>query len=352
MQTVGVRMVFVPLEEKGVMRHLFAIVFAALLVAGCEDEETKNGDTGSEYILINEIDQRANISLYNSKTKKLTKHLFTDPSQFTSQVNGTAQDGDFVYLNTRGIGSTLRKIHISSGMAVEESKTWVDTEAFVHTANNQVVLTYSAMGGLEGDRVCIEIFDHNLTPVDSVVVEDEALWLDATSIGKGKLYYSAVINNEGAFINIFDLTSRTVTKSVKRSDRCMQLLAIDDNRILAFETNKTEILDAGTLEVVGSIPGLTREVPAAVNLDANILYYLKPNPQPAATPYRLYKVNLTTNEHTPLSDMGESVIGPIIYNEKRKTIASGPKFKLFNEDGAVLDHVEDLPSTPLHIFPR
>jgi hypothetical protein len=90
--------------------------------------------------------------------------------------------------------------------------------------------------------------------------------------------------------------------------------------------------------------------PITYSAKDNMLYVLRSNAQPSLTQYTLGKINLSTDQYTPMSETGEHIYAPIIYDEKTNVIVTGGAgLKFFSTTGSLLKTVE-IPYTTKYIL--
>lgn len=327
---------------------LFLGIFLFLFSCG-GDENVKS----SQFVLVNEVSGNGNISLYDYPDNKLIEQYFTINTPVPSRVFDAVKDEQYIFLHTGNPAMPpykLRKIDIVNGSQVKDADSWISTLSPVHMASNhgRVILGYI---GYDSDEAmyfsCLKFYDENLVLQDSIT-EENARELRAMKVVNNRLFYNVIIEDEGSFIRVMDLSTNTIVDSIEVPP-CHQFIYLNESQLVVMVSNGYFILDVVSL-------GTTETKPPGLGLDAmsfnandNVLYVLRSNAQPASTPYTLGKIDLSTGQYTPLSKTGEWIDGPIIYDPNTNVIVSGGGVKVFSTNGELIEDV-GLPFMASHIF--
>jgi hypothetical protein len=330
------------------MRIIFFGIFLSLF--SCGGDENINS---SQFILINQISGNGNISLYDYPDNKLTEQYFTINTPVPSRVFDAVKDGQYIFMHTGSPAMPpykLRKIDIGNGLQVKDGDSWISTLSPVHMDSNQgrVILGYV---GYDSDKAiyfsCLKFYDENLVLQDSLT-EENARELRAMKVVNNRLFYNVIIEDEGSFIRVMDLSSNTIIDSIE-VPLCNQFVYLSGNQLLVIVNTGYFILNTQSLEATETKPPGFGMDAMTFNERDNVLYILRSNAQPASTPYTLGTVDLSTGQFTPLSKTGEWIDGPILYDPNTNVIVSGGGVKVFSTNGELMKNV-DLPFMASHIF--
>jgi hypothetical protein len=324
--------------------RLLALSIAVILItflSGCDDGDPKVRP--AEYILLNNLNNKANISLYDHNKKALTESIYTFQSQFYNPIYNAAKKDNHVVMVTAGT-LKLVKVDISSGEEVGVVDAWVSSRPFIGFHNTNIIVCEA------------QVFDNRLPFITKIYSEDLVLLdslsetgvmdFDAATIVDNELFYSVVVADQGVFIKAKNLNT-TQTRSVEISHRCQHLVSLGDSKLLAAAGDRYFIIDTSSMSVVETVSeSVTYPV---MDTKTNALFYLKPAAQPSAVTYYLSKLNLTTGEQTVLTT-DEAIMPPLFYDAETDLIVSGG-LKVFSRKGEVL-HTMSVPATTTHIFKK
>lgn len=331
---------------------IYGILSLFILAVSCRDEDKI---LRSEFIVVNEVNGQGNVSIYSYPDKNLIEQFFTINSPFKQPIEAAVKDGKNLYISSRAYydntgywKSKLRKIDLTSGTQIQEVDSWIEPqkEQFISYKGN-LVLSY---GGYHYNTVqnyfsCVKIYDENLILKDSIT-EDNVSQMRASTIANNRLFSHVIVRGIGSFIKVLDLSTKVVISSIE-VPLFKQLVYLNENQLLVSTVDSYFILDTKTLEKSQPISSYLDDQAVAYSPVDNTLYTLFVNAQPALTAYRLGKINLLTGESSNLTD--ESIIGPIIFDDKTNVIVSGGGLKIFSTEGKVLQTV-DLPYSTSHIL--
>ncbi len=333
-------------------RDSFIIVMVILfsLLTACDNQ---NELSGSRYIVLNEKNGQGNFSLYDYPSKKFTEQFYTIDSDIRSRIYEANRNGNFIFISTDYWPGKLRKIDLSTGTQVAEVTSWIDTYPNLtqvldfHKTN---IVTCNAAYNLDDGvyRLYIKLYDEKLSLLDSIV-EGNIFRLDAAKIVNDRLFCSIETFREGYSIKVMNMNTRTFIKTIGISDRYIKFISLNERQLLAIQNNGFSILDTESMEIIKSTQVFIGSGYVTVNLQENILYCLRPLAQPSAVPFILSKIDLSTGVVTNISDYGEWVVGPILYDQKASVIVSGGGLKIFSKEGEVLQQ-QVLPENTTHLF--
>jgi hypothetical protein len=122
------------------MRVSYALLFLFLPLLSCQDEEKVNS---SQFIIVNQVNGKGNISLYNYPEDKLTVQHFTLNSAGPSPVYGAIKSGNHIYMHTGFSPLKLRKIDFTTGMQAKEVDSWINSPSFIESYQGNIILSYA-----------------------------------------------------------------------------------------------------------------------------------------------------------------------------------------------------------------
>lgn len=323
------------------MRILFCFIFPLALLFACNDEDIV---TNSEFIILNEYENKANIASFEYPTKNITQQLITVSSP-ASLLSGAAKNKNYLYLHT-GYPGKFRQIDIESKSQTSEVESWFENFPFINFNDSDIIVCHFAYDNMG----VIKVYNQNLSLQDSVVVPDVMNIYDAV-VSNNKLFFSTTIIGEGSFIKVMDLSSLTITSSIETTSNSCLFYQFDENNILVIEREQYYFLNANTLSVSNIIESSLGDDLYRGNFDLNrsenSIYYLRELSQPSAIPYVLAKVNLATGESEDLSNSSSLLYGPLIYDDNNKVIicvgdSDEAGLHVLSESGQLI-HQTDLP---------
>lgn len=328
------------------MRIIYALLCLSFSLLSCGDDEKFNS---SQFIIINEVGGKGNISLYDYPENKLTEQYFTINSSVPRPVYGAIKRGSNIYMLTGFSPVRLRKIDLVTGTQVKEVDTWSYSQAHIESYQRKVILSYAEYNSDVGKYLSyVKIYDENLVLQDSIT-ELNVIEMRAAKVVNNRLFYHVIIEDVGSFIKVMDLGTNEIIDSIE-VPLCHKFVYMNENQLLVFVNTGYFILNTQSLEAtVTKPPGLGSD-PMTYSAKDNMLYVLRSNAQPASTQYTLGKINLSTDQYTPMSETGEHIYGPIIYDEGTNVIVTGGAgLKIFSTTGSLLKTVE-MPYTTRNIF--
>lgn len=331
--------------NKAFARLAFGMMIVLLpFLSACsgDDDETPV----AEYLIVNNINSRANISLYDYNARTLTESIYTIQSQFFNPASNAAKKDDRVAIATNGNPTKLVVVDANTGEELHATDSWTVTRPFVGFHNSQIILSELSIWD-ERLPFVTKVYSENLVLQDSIAEED-VLYFDAATIVGSELFYSIVVKDVGGFIKAKNLNTKQ-TRSVTMPSRCAQLLSLGGNKLLAVSSGKHFIIDTNTMSILETVSpsSLTN---AAFDAEANSLYFLRPAAQPSAVAYFLSRLDLATGEQTYLNTNNETIVPPLVYDAEAGLIITGG-LKVFSKEGEVL-HTQNVPGATTHIFKK
>jgi hypothetical protein len=323
------------------MRIFCVLLCLSWFVSSCSDEESSS----SQFFIVNHANGQGNISLYDYPSGKLTEHFFTISA--SSQVTAAAKDGDHIYLHTDYYNSKLRKIGLAEGIEEKATSTWIYYKPYIDTHNGNIILSYAEQVSGNVFRSYVKIYDETLNLTDSIT-DANVMELRSIKVANDRLFSGQVVANTGYFIRVLDLKTRTYIASIPVPS-FRQFVYLSESQLLVMTSTDYFILDTESLQSSTPINFSAGNEQVTYDSRNHVLYFLYPNAQPALVQYTLYKVDVSTGEKSLVTQFGESIVGPIVYDDKSNVIVSGGGVKIFSTKGEVLKKVA-LPYSALHIF--
>jgi hypothetical protein len=328
------------------MRIICVLLCLSLVMLSCGDDEKVSN---SQFIFINQVSGNGNMSLYDYPEGKLTEQYFTINSNAPSPVYAAIKSGNNIYMHTGFSPLKLRKIDLATGTQVKEVDSWIDSPSYMDAYQGNIILSY-AVYNFEKEKYLsyIKIYDENLVLQDSIAEENvREMW--AAKVVNNRLFYHVIIEDVGSFIKVMDLGTNTIIDSIE-VPLCHQFVYMNENQLLVFVNTGYFILNTQSLETTETKPPGIGLDPITYSAKDNMLYVLRSNAQPSLTQYTLGKINLSTDQYTPMSETGEHIYAPIIYDEKTNVIVTGGAgLKFFSTTGSLLKTVE-IPYTTKYIL--
>jgi DNA-binding beta-propeller fold protein YncE len=327
-----------------------SIVSTTLIFSGCSDDEQ---NLSSSYWILNRLGNVGNISLYDEATQNLTESIFTINSPASLTITSANRNSDHIYLTTTNTTDVLRKIDMGARVETHNVVTWLVTdqyagERFIEFHNGNVIVMATVSNFTRGmSTLIIKTYNENLVQQDSLAFDNYLGLMAAKAVGKN-LYLALRNSANDKMIVVFDLTTKSITKTIPTTAVCTSLVPLNDNKLLAINPVSQLILNAtsGEVEKTVKFPLMTH---ATVGQSDNVIYYLHATAQPSLTPYILAKADLTTGESVVLGDGRELIQPPIVYNKRSDVIVSGGGLKIFKTDGTVKANTQ-APGNTTHIF--
>lgn len=326
-------------------RLAFAVVIVVIpFLSACSSDDDEA--PVAQYLILNNVNNRANISLYDYNAKSLTESIYTIQSQFFNPISNAAKKDNRVAIATGGNPLKLVLVDTDTGEELHATNSWIVTRPFVGFHNTNVILSELH---IDDERLpfLTKIYSENLVLQDSIA-EENVLYFDAATIIGNELFYSITVADVGVFIKAKNLNTKQ-TRSVTVPSRCAQLLAIGENKLLAIASSKHFIIDINTMTILETVnpSSLTN---AAYDAESNSLYFLQPAAQPSVVAYFLSRLDLATGEKTYLNTDNEPIAPPVLYDGKAGLIITGG-LKVFSKEGEVL-HTQSTPGGTTHIFKK
>lgn len=337
-----------------IVRSGYSVTCFTLLVLSCliacsnEDELS-----GSRYIILNEKNGQGNFSLYDYPSKKVTEQFYTIDSDVRSRIYEANRNGNFMYISTDYWPGKLRKIDLTTGAQVGAVTSWIDTwpnlTQVLDFYKTNIVTSNAAYDSDDAVyRLYIKIYDETLSLQDSIV-EENIYRLNAAKIVNDRLFCSVETFNEGYRIKVMNLNTRTFIKTIGITDPYIRFISLNERQLLGVQNNGFSIIDTESMEVLKSTQVFIGSAYVTVNLPENVLYCIRPLAQPSAVPYILSKIDLVTGEASNISDYGERIDSPIMFDLTTSVIISGGGVKIFSKEGRVLQQSSLLENTS-HLF--
>jgi hypothetical protein len=332
--------------DEALMRLKWSIAFFLtlfLLACGEDDEAVKEPVSPAEFLILNDVNHKPNVSLYDYNSKALTESFYTSKSQYNDHVAAAAKKDNHLLIVT-GTERKLIKININTGKEERVADSWIDFPPIVEFHGNNIIVC--ELRSLDPMRPLVtKIYSGDLILLDSITEENVA-YLSDVAISDNELFY-LVRENAGSTLKARDLTTKQMRTLAEFDQPCSDLLWVGNNKLLVVTSDEYRIID--TRGISAPVVGSADITNATFDPETNTLYFLDPAAQPSPVPYYLSKLDLSTGEKTMLAN-GEHVVPPLLYDAKTKLIVSGG-IKVFSEEGDLL-HTAIVSQTTNHIFKR
>lgn len=328
------------------MRLKWSIAFFLtlfLLACGEDDEAVKAPVSPAEFLILNDVNHKPNISLYDYNSKTLTESFYTSKSQYHDYVAAAAKKDSHLLIVT-GTEHKLIKININTGKEEHVANSWIDFTPLIGFHGNNIIAC--EVRSFDDRRPLVtKIYSEDLILLDSITEENVA-YLSDVVISDNELFY-LIRENAGTTLKARDLITKQMRTLLEFDKPCSDLLWVGNNKLLVVTSNEYRIID--TRGISAPIIGSADITNATFDPETNTLYFLDPATQPSPVPYYLSKLDLSTGKKTMLA-IGEHVVPPLFYDAKTKLIVSGG-IKVFSEEGDLL-HTAVVSQTTNHIFRR
>lgn len=327
------------------MKTIYTIGIAiSLLAFSCSDDESAKS---SSVYVIGDKNNRATVAMYEYPARKLTADVYNVGGEFYAVAAAAHKNGENFYLNTIS-PSILRKVDLRSGSDLKSLDLWNAYDQAITFHGKDVVICNLHLDGPENATV-IKIYDENLNRKDSIAFA-AAYRLRAALVQNDRLFIS-LQDDVGAHIAVYDFLTSEFLEPIALPGICLQLISLENNKILAVLGNQYLTFDANTMQKSEPVTAYIGSSPAAYDPATKKLIWLMPVAQPALIPYFLGEMDLATGETKALSTELESIVGPLVYDAETKLIFTGPGIKTFSREAKLLHSVET-PSTTKFILLR
>lgn len=316
---------------------LFAIFF---ILTSCQKSDEVSMP-GSQYIVINGLDNRVNLSFYDYTLNNLQERFYaTDATAFF----GANKRDNYVFMVTDVFtpGKFLRKIDITNGKEVGLVKTWLapaENEPPFIDFNDKSVL----LGAMDnGYRLNVKMYDENLNLLDSLILTNTT-FLASMKVSNKKLFASAPLfdqnnNPTGYFIRVIDLNTMKLVKDIKTPEICTRFITMNNGQLWISQGNNFSILNTESLEF-SKVAG-PASIYTAPDISGKLMYSIQNGP----TSNSLIAYNLESGVTSEIAKLNRNFSNPVVYDPKAqaivcsKGVTGGMAF--FSENGKLIREVE------------